>query len=137
MWLHYEAVPKGCRSDAPSQCQVVISIQFHRKDRSPQGFFNCFIDPSDLERPMPFGLNSSPDEVKVCHPVTPNSEQRRVCFGRVKFVDPYDFPLSLLIRPCLLTYRVLYYGEGTIRHTNFCVLGQKCRSPCCLIIFFR
>jgi len=133
MWLRYQTVPKGCSSDTPSKCQVIISIQFHRIDRSLQGFPNCFFDP----RPMPFGVNSSPDEVKVCHPVTPNSEQRRVCFGRVKFVDPYDFPLSLLIRPYLLTYRVLYYGQGSIRHTNFCVLGQACRSPCCLIIFFR
>jgi len=106
-WFHYEAISKGSRFDAPSECQVVIRIQFHREDRSLWVFVLSFVNPSNLGCPLPFGIHSSPDEVGFCYPVATNFIKRRVCFERVELVDPSDLPCPLLIRPYLLTCGVL------------------------------
>ena len=72
VWFHYEAITKGSRFDAPSECQVVVRVEFHRENRSLWGCPTYFAVSSKLECPVPFGLRSSPDKVGFCHPVAFN-----------------------------------------------------------------
>ena len=101
---------RGGRLDVPSKRQVVILIQFHRKD-GPLGV--CFADDlaSEFGCSAPFGLHSPPNKVRFCHPVTFDETERGVRGLCVELVGPEDCARIWLVGPDIPPHRVLYGGK--------------------------
>jgi len=97
LWGSFQKLPLGCPLEVSGNHPCLVPP--HRQ--VPSGFSSfSFIGPSKFERPLPFGIHSSPDEIKFCYLVTPNSIKKRVCFERVELVDPSDLPCHPFCSPC-------------------------------------